>query len=408
MIKMKILFLANHIYEESKPRFTRSNTGYAIMVKDIAESVAVNEEVYLITNAITPEDQVGKINIVSHRWIDIIRNIKFMDIFKALMQVFRRNENLYLKLRYVYYILDNGYVEKMIKKLKPDIVHIHDIGYKQNEYINICEKINQPYVVTLHLLIGFDNTTKSESNKLLEKRLLEGYSKNLTVISTGMKDKILTGYNVKQNTKITIIPNGTSVKVTASTIDIYEKHNIKRDLKIALCLGTISERKNQLQIVRAYSLLPQEIKAKLCILFLGNDKLDGELEEEISKLDIEGNLRYCGFVSRKDLASYYNEASLNIIASLNEGLGLSVIESFAYGIPTVLFADLDAVPDIFDENVALLVEERTDMALAREIEVCINKEWDKDIIKTHSNKFKLAEMSTKYSALYSEILNLKK
>ena len=42
---MKILFLSRYIYDESIPEFTVNKTGFGMMVKDIANSVAEENEV---------------------------------------------------------------------------------------------------------------------------------------------------------------------------------------------------------------------------------------------------------------------------------------------------------------------------------------------------------------------------
>ena len=76
-----------------------------------------------------------------------------------------------------------------------------------------------------------------------------------------------------------MITNGCQVsgKMIEINSDIREKYKISYEKKIMLCVGNIYPNKNQFQVVRAYSMLPESIKNKLVILFLGNDCTSGEI-----------------------------------------------------------------------------------------------------------------------------------
>lgn len=111
-----------------------------------------------------------------------------------------------------------------------------------------------------------------------------------------------------------------------------------------------------------------------------------------------------GFLPFEDIINYYNEADLLILASIEEGFGLSLIEGFVYGVPSVTFSDLDAVPDVYDERAMMLCHERTDKALAATIELALEKNWDKEWIKGYSKKFSLESMRDKYLDVYREVI----
>ena len=53
-----------------------------------------------------------------------------------------------------------------------------------------------------------------------------------------------------------------------------------------LCIGTVSERKNQIQIVNAVKLMNEEERKALQIVFLGEDD-KGMLRQEISNTNYE-------------------------------------------------------------------------------------------------------------------------
>ena len=118
------------------------------------------------------------------------------------------------KFKVIYFNLDSGYT-KIIKEFKPDIVHIHGIDESSKLYIDVCDELNISYIVTLHGLIGLNESVNaSDYNKLLEKSFLQESERRntpITVISTGIKKRIVKYYGLKHGDNICIIENGTKI-----------------------------------------------------------------------------------------------------------------------------------------------------------------------------------------------------
>lgn len=406
---MKILILSRYIYDKSIPEFTINKTGFGLMVKDIAESISKLNNVGLLTRVITNGYESNKYIVLKHTWKDVFKSFSFRILFRGIIEAVTSGESFRNKLKIIYFNLDSGYTKKIIKAFKPDIIHIHGIGESAKLYIDVCDELNIPYIVTLHGLIGLDDSVlASKFNKELEKRFLQvSEEKNIpvTVISSGIKKRIIKNYGLKSGENIKVITNGTNVNLESQTsIQVREVYNISSNNNIITCLGNISERKNQIQIVEAINSLPKEVSRSITVLFLGNDGLNGMLQKRVRELKLEKNFVSCGFVDKQEIPSYFKEADLNVIASLDEGFGLSMIEGFVYGVPTVTFSDLDAIEDIYNENVMLLVRERSNEALAKGLEMALQMEWDKEWIKEYSNQFSLEKMADKYQEVYNEIL----
>ena len=83
---------------------------------------------------------------------------------------------------------------------------------------------------------------------------------------------------------------------------------------------------------------------------MGNDRLNGRLQKRVKELSLDNNIVFCGFIDKENIPSYINQSDINVVASLDEGFGLSMIECFVHGVPTVTFSDLDAIEDIYNEN----------------------------------------------------------
>ena len=406
---MKILFLSRYIYDESIPEFTVNKTGFGMMVKDIANSVSEENEVLVLTRVITTGKLIGNNYILSHRWSDILKCFSVKLFLKGIIKAFGSRESLKNKFKVIYFNLDSGYTKKIIKEFKPDIIHIHGIDESSKLYIDVCDELNIPYIVTLHGLIGLnESVTASDYNKLLEKSFLQESERRnipITVISTGIKKRIVKYYGLKHGDNICIIENGTKISYEPTcNLNIREKYNISQERKIIICIGNISELKNQAQIVEAYNKANESFKNKTALLFLGNDRLNGRLQKRVKELALSNNIFFCGFVDRDNIQKYIKQSDLNVVASMDEGFGLSMIECFVHGVPTVTFSDLDAIEDIYNENAMILVEERETQALTNSIEEAMNKDWDREWIKDYSKQFSLNSMSKKYEKLYYSIL----
>lgn len=402
---MKILFLSSTIYEKTLPQFTKNKNGLSLMIGDIVKNIAKTEECYLLTYVITPAVECNNIHVVRHLWRDVLKNIKFMNLFQGVKNALRFSMPLKKRLKYVYYTINKGYVEEAIKRINPDIVNIHGLNYATKSFMEICEKMKVNYVLSIHGLIGLDESVRASiQDKLLEKDILSKSEKNnltVTVISSGIKHRIVNRYDLNKGDNIHVILNGTNTEEKKiSQVNLFEKYNIPKNNVIMLCIGNITKNKNQMQIVRAYHLLEETIKKNITVLFLGHEVDGGEVRNKIEQLGYNKNLIMCGFVDRNEMTDYFLTAKVNLFPSLNDGFGLPIIEGFVYGIPTVAYNDIDAIQDVYSSDAMLLVEKREDKFFAKTMVEAIERSWDENLIKAHGKKFSIKKAAEGYKHIF--------
>ena len=185
-------------------------------------------------------------------------------------------------------------------------------------------------------------------------------------------------------------------------MSIREKYNIPKEDKVILYVGNISKNKNQVQMVRAYGLLPESMRKQTWVLFCGNNHSDDhELEELIAHSPDNQRLVLCGGVQKSDMPSYYNEADGVALLSIAEGFGLSLIEGMHFGLPCMMFSDMDAFEDIYDEGAVVAVTDRDDKAVAEGLSQLFETEWNRCMIKEYSEKFSSETMAKKYIKAYN-------
>jgi len=406
---MKILFLSQYITIDENRLFSRNRTGYGLMVKDIAISVAKNEEVDLLTlSHFNPEMKYEKILLLKHSQWDVIRyfNIKYLICW--LKFIYKYPVSFKRSLYLLYYYISLGYTSHIMKKGKYDFVHIHGLGAITNEYIERCKYHTIPFLITLHGLNGFSDSVMLESSeKQYEKDFLRQAAEekiSTNFISSGDL-QVVNEFLKKECSNFYLINNGCEIFEIPVLIDVRKKYNISPNDYVYVCVGNVTVRKNQIQACRAYNLFPSKIKERVKILFVGG--LCNGSEEVINYINInhlESSLIICGVVDKERMGDYYQAANATILLSVSEGFGLSIIEGFVYGLPNLTFYDLGAVNDVYDSDAMIVVEDRNDEALAEAMLQMMKQNWDKEKIKRHSQKFSLENMAGKYIDLYRKII----
>lgn len=407
---MRVLQFPSYISLNGYREFSRNITGFGYMTLDIAVSIA-ERGIYteLITNGnITNGVKYKSLFILKRTWTDILFNFKWSNFLKAIKVIISDRVKLKKAPHYFLYYISMGYFEKVLKKGNYDLVHIHGLGPSTLPIISVCEKSNIKYLITLHGLNSFSDSIKiNDRHRQLEKDFIKlAYKEKIpvTVISSGIKNIILKYLGIANTDNFIVVTNGCNVNENKCFgKDLRLKYDIPADAKIAVCVGNIAEHKNQIQVVRSFSLLPNEIKNKLVILFLGNDMTGGAFDDEIKKSGRRENLIACGNIPKEEVSTYYHCADFNIVASISEGFGLSMIEGFVYGIPTLTFADLDAIPDLYHPKTMFLVKDRSDESLANGIESVFSQAWDNKFIKEYAQQFSLEKMAENYIDVYRKI-----
>lgn len=405
---MKIMFATQYFYDDEHKEFTKNNTGFGIMVKRIIDAIAQECDTCVCTYAITK----GYQNVLKHTYLSILRDMDLYSLKEGIALFFKYPQSIFNRIKYLYYGLNAGWLKKAILINKPDIVHIHGIGVATMQYIKVCERLKQKYVVTLHGLIGLDKSITAPSwDKELEKTFLIKAAKDgvpVSVISTGMKKRIEQEYIGLESKNITVINN--SGAVNYNNIEENESitkllHSIKEQkehgTKVLVFVGNITDNKNQIQLIRTYKKYLKD--NNIAILLAGKEEDGGVIRSYISSEGLEKQVHMLGFC--KNIAPILEIADLNIFLSKNDGFGLSIIEGYQYGLPCIAFADLDAIPDTYFEESMILIKDREDCSVYNAIVEGLQKSWNKEEIVKLSKKFTLDSMKKQYIALYKTIVS---
>lgn len=394
----------------SVPLLSQCKAGFGYMAYDIARSVAEKQTVEtLLYNYRYDSYHLVNVHFLGSSWGKFIRNI--LHCCSPLLPI-----KLYCKyhmclrtlVRISYGWLISGFYREVIKNGHFDVVHIHGCGFMNEFFINICKHQNVPFVVTLHGLNSFSDSVKLEhAGKKYEKDFLKATLEkkyNMTVIASGIKRTILKYFKVSKADNIHIVNNSFTFNVECTKIDVRNQYGIPKDAKLVLYVGNISSNKNQEQMVRAFSMLPDKWKQQVYILFLGRNNEPGyTIDSLIEHTGYKEHLILCGNIDKSKISSYYQEADAVALLSKVEGFGLSLIEGMNFGVPCMTFIDLDAFDDIYSQDAVIGIPNREDRTVANSLIEILSSKWSREVIIKYSKRFESETMADNYIDVYEKV-----
>ena len=218
----------------------------------------------------------------------------------------------------------NGITE-VIDEEKADIVHLH--GYSAANYGRIAARRKG-----IRNIVHEHAVLRVLPHQYLADFMLSDYTDSAVAVSGSVKDFMIRGRSIPAS-KITVMWNGISLdKYRKCNRDIMNNKRselgIPDDFRVVGTVTRLREEKGTEYLIRAMPLLLTELP-KLYLLIVGDGPLRGKLERIADDLNVSRHLRFLGF--RTDLAELLSLFDVNVIPSLTEGFGLSLIEAMSVG-----------------------------------------------------------------------------
>lgn len=410
---MRILRFSQYITNSNIPEFDRNKSGYGRSVWDISRySSKLGNEEFLYTYANRQERKLEDVTIIEGKFEKVYKHFdlkSFLLVFKmVLLSFLLKGFNLRARIACVVYSSKYGYISQVIKEVNPNIIHIHGLTYWTLPFILAAKKSGIPYVVTLHGLNM--NVIENKISRSFEKKQIERLNSEgviLTLIGSGMLDTIIENCEVENEDGLVVINHG--MDGSTFTFD-NDTQNIKKELgiikkKVILSVGSLSERRNQITLVRAVSKMPKDVIDSIVVFIVGNGPMRTALESEINKFGLENTIKLLGEKNHSELSSLYAISDVTAVLSKVEGFGRPILESFLFGVPVVAFSDLDAVQDLYKDGCMYLVNDRDDECVSNKIVEVLNRKKDSKMIKEFASTKTWAAASCKYQEIYSRVAN---
>lgn len=322
---------------------------------------------------------------------------------------------------------------KWIKKISPDLVHIHQFhGYYLNYdlLINFLIEYNIPVVFTLHDCWVFTgHCTYFESidcnkwqtvcynceltndypkslfvdnsyNNFIKKRDLFNKLDNLNLVSVSswLESKVLKSF--LKSKKSSVIYNGIDLNIFKKSDEVFNELLPSIPKNKFVILGVASPW-NSRKGLEDFLSLSKLIDDRFIIILIGLSTA------QISNLphNIIGIEK---IVDRSVIVKYYNLADVYVSFSKEETFGLTTVEAMACGTPPILY-NSSASPEIVTLDTGFLVEKYNIKEVFRIIDFLqlnpnILNDFSENCVKRVHSKFNAIDRFNEYVQLFSQIL----
>ncbi len=260
-------------------------------------------------------------------------------------------------------------IGKILKKEKPDIVHLHAPVLMGLRALRVSKKLGLPVIATYHTHFPdyiphlLPKPVAEFSQSPVRKLISYVFSKaDYTTAPTEELRKELEAYGVAN---VIHIPNGVSFKKfrKPDSRKFMKKYKIPKDKPIVLFVGRISFEKKVDRLVEAF----KNVKNANLVIAGTGPSLKKYRESA------PGNVIFTGFVDDDLLPGAYASADIFASASDSETFGLTFVEAMYFGLPVIGIRRLGAKEVIEDGKNGFLVDLGKENEIADRINLLLRK-----------------------------------
>ena len=245
---------------------------------------------------------------------------------------------------------------RVLKQLRPDIVHAHD-----------------PHGVAMASL-ALSMSTLSLKPRLVASRRVDFHLRrsalsrwkyrqvDLFICASEAIRKMLVGDGIPRKRTVTVHEGIDLGRVTAAPpADLHQDLWLPHGAPIVGNVAALVPHKGQRYLVdAAVKLLPDQPDARVVIA--GEGELRSSLEQQIKQHHLEKHVLLAGF--RPDILSLHKAFDVFVMSSVTEGLGTSLLDAMACGKPVVA-SNVGGIPEVVaDGETGILVPARDPAAIA--------------------------------------------
>ena len=166
------------------------------------------------------------------------------------------------------------------------------------------------------------------------------------------------------------------------------------------CAGSITKRKGQELIIRAFNRLSKEEQSQFNITFLGDGAEKLKLENFVKTNKLDKQIFFEGFVN--DVTNYLMQSNGFMLTSYDEGLPVAIIEALRLGLP-IISTNVGGIPEMVVNNYnGFLIEpnEEDVYQVFKNLSQYNLEELGENSLKIYKDKFTQDAMFRNYAAIF--------
>jgi L-malate glycosyltransferase len=357
--------------------------GISTHINYLTKYLSNYKELHLILLSFGEKDSVSKKDNIEYRELKRMKFGKFFYPFELIYDLFR--------------------LERSIKKIQPDLIHIQ--GTSPNfSLFGLYTLKKYPILITLHGYFAREYKIHVGWRKIIYRLFCTPLEKvalskipHIIVLTPQMKNII----NTITKSKIYTISNGIDLDYI-QTITPHEK----KEYPTIFFLGYLTKGKGVVDLIKAI----QSVKKKFndVQLFIGGiGPQMSTLKDLVQNLNLKKNVTFLGLLDEKEKFAYMKSIDIFVLPSYWDSFPVALLEAMACGKP-IITTDVGGNPFAVSDKInGFLVKPGDWQQIADRIIFLIN---NKDIYNTmgqeskkRSNDFKWEIIAEQTKEVYTEI-----
>ena len=292
-----------------------------------------------------------------------------------------------------------------------DIVHTHTAkaGALGRTAAFLAGKSKIVHTLHGHNFYGYSSAFFSKIIAVIEKIIASFTTKIIAL--TELEKKDLIRFKVTGAEKIRLIYSGLELdryaQINIDKAKIKQNFNIAPDENIVGMAGRLEPIKGPQYFVQAAGNVAKHF-TKVKFIMVGEGSLRPRLERQAKEAGLENKFIFTGW--REDMPEILSILDILVLPSLNEAVGMVLIEAQALGVPIVA-AKVGGIPEILvDNQTGILVPPADPYRLAQAInQLLLDEQKRRDMAEAARisvrDKFKAQDMVDRISDLYQELIS---
>lgn len=310
---------------------------FSLMAKSLSEK---GHAVWIITNKITNEVYPTQ------------KNINFIFVPPLLKYKGGLPSGFYENITYVINTINKGL--HIIKNEKIDIIHSNNFSPSLAGSI-LSTLSKTPHVTTIHDVFSLcgKNYWKLWGKQSNVSRINTYLAPFFEKMSINLKHNAI--HTVSEATKDDLIKFGAKkpIYVIPNSIETQNEERLQKIPLQFIYIGRLVFYKNLEVVIKAVNILRNEYP-KIKLKIIGDGPHRENLKKLVSKLNLQGNIEFGGYVSSEIKMKSLAESEALVFPSLCEGFGLVILEAFSQRKPA-LVSDIRPLSDIISNKINGLV-----------------------------------------------------
>lgn len=355
----------------SYPRYSGDTA--SIFIKYLAHALADTD---ISVNVVAPGPgsamEMQGNNPEVHRFRYFIPGIEHLAYGSGILPNLKRNPFLWIEVPFfILAMLVKTFL--IARRLRPNVIHAHWLLPQGPIALVIGKLLDIPVISTAHGAdaFGLRGNLSTYLKKLVARRS-EAWTSNTYATASSFSDTY-------KSTNHSIIPMGVDIDKFSQGDRTILRSDINENRKIILFVGRLIKKKGVESLLRAFAILPSEIRKNAALWIVGDGDQRNYLGNLSRELNVQDDVSFIGQIGNDFLPDYYAAADLFVGPSITseygdtEGQGiifaeaaashLCVLATISGGIPEVIVDGKTGIlvpPDDYNklgEKMAMLISD---------------------------------------------------